>query len=200
MWHGVRPHQELAYPRLRAPDLSHARGQGVSHRHISDHLSDLVEGTLSQLEESHVINIVDDFDLEPLNLGMIAAFYYVAYTTIELFAKSLKPKTKVKGILETLCWATEFDSIPLRPGVCQGLLGVRRACECVCEPLERRGHEVLVGGCLVVCSLCACPCACMSPLVPPSPPRPLSVSLSLPLAPALPVISPGPHAASNKQG
>ena len=88
----------------------------MSHRHISDHLSDLVETTLSQLEESHVINIVDDYELEPLNMGMIAAFYYVAYTTIELFAKSLKPRTKVKGILETLCWATEFDTIPMRPG------------------------------------------------------------------------------------
>lgn len=90
--------------------------QGVSHRHISDHLSDLVETTLTQLEESHVISIVDDFDLEPLNMGMIAAFYHIAYTTIELFARSLKPKTKVKGILETLCWASEFDSLPMRPG------------------------------------------------------------------------------------
>lgn len=95
--------------------------QGVSHRHISDHLSDLVETTLNQLEESHVISIVDDFDLEPLNMGMIAAFYHIAYTTIELFARSLKPKTKVKGVLETLCWASEFDSLPMRPGGCPWL-------------------------------------------------------------------------------
>ena len=75
-----------------------------------------METTLSQLEESHVINIVDDYDLEPLNMGMIACYYYIAYTTIELFAKSLRPKTKIKGILETLCWASEFDSLPMRPG------------------------------------------------------------------------------------
>lgn len=35
-------------------------------------------------------------DLEPLNLGMIAAYYYIAYTTIELFASSLTAKTKLK--------------------------------------------------------------------------------------------------------
>lgn len=38
-------------------------------------------------------------DLEPLNLGMIAAYYYVAYTTIELFAASLTAKTKLKASL-----------------------------------------------------------------------------------------------------
>jgi pre-mRNA-splicing helicase BRR2 len=34
-------------------------------------------------------------DLSPLNLGMIASYYYITYTTIELFANSLTPKTKV---------------------------------------------------------------------------------------------------------
>jgi pre-mRNA-splicing helicase BRR2 len=31
--------------------------QGTSHRHLSDHLSDLIENTLSELEQSHVIAI-----------------------------------------------------------------------------------------------------------------------------------------------
>ena len=47
--------------------------------------------------QSKVIAIEDDMDLEPLNLGMIAAYYYVAYTTIELFAASLTAKTKLKA-------------------------------------------------------------------------------------------------------
>jgi hypothetical protein len=70
--------------------------QGVSHRHVSDHLSELVESLLSDLEQSKLIAIEDDMDLEPLNLGMIAAYYYIAYTTIELFASSLTAKTKLK--------------------------------------------------------------------------------------------------------
>jgi len=36
-------------------------------------------------------------DLAPLNLGMIASYYYITYTTIELFANSLTPKTKVRA-------------------------------------------------------------------------------------------------------
>ena len=70
--------------------------QGVSHRHLSDHLSDLIENTLSELENSKVIAIEDDDELEPLNMAMIASYYYVAYTTIEVFQSSLTAKTKVK--------------------------------------------------------------------------------------------------------
>lgn len=90
--------------------------QGVSHRHLSDHLSDLVESVLSDLENSKVIAIEDDMDLEPLNLGMIAAYYYIAYTTIELLSSSLTAKTKLKGLLEILASASEFDDLPMRPG------------------------------------------------------------------------------------
>ena len=43
-----------------------------------------------------VIAIEDDMDLSALNLGMIAAYYYISYTTIELFAASLTAKTKLK--------------------------------------------------------------------------------------------------------
>jgi pre-mRNA-splicing helicase BRR2 len=43
-----------------------------------------------------VIAIEDEMDLEALNLGMIAAYYYISYTTIELFSSSLTAKTKLK--------------------------------------------------------------------------------------------------------
>ncbi|KAF8063039.1 BRR2A [Scenedesmus sp. PABB004] len=89
---------------------------GTSHRHLSDHLSDLVEATLNDLANSKVLSIEDEMDLAPLNLGMIAAYYYITYTTIELFAASLTPKTKVKGLLDIVSAASEFDGLPLRPG------------------------------------------------------------------------------------
>uniref|UniRef100_A0A669DEH7 U5 small nuclear ribonucleoprotein 200 kDa helicase n=1 Tax=Oreochromis niloticus TaxID=8128 RepID=A0A669DEH7_ORENI len=56
--------------------------QGMSHRHLSDHLSELVENTLHDLEQSKCISIEDELDVAPLNLGMIAAYYYINYTTI----------------------------------------------------------------------------------------------------------------------
>ncbi|CAJ0923062.1 unnamed protein product [Ranitomeya imitator] len=88
--------------------------QGVSHRHLSDHLSELVEQTLSDLEQSKCISIEDEMDVAPLNLGMIAAYYYINYTTIELFSMSLNAKTKVRGLIEIISNAAEYESIPIR--------------------------------------------------------------------------------------
>lgn len=56
--------------------------QGITHRHLSDHLSELVENTLHDLEQSKCISVEDEMDTLPLNLGMIAAYYYINYTTI----------------------------------------------------------------------------------------------------------------------
>ncbi|KAL2331128.1 hypothetical protein Fmac_018709 [Flemingia macrophylla] len=90
--------------------------QGVSHRHLSDHLSEMVENTLSDLEASKCITIEDDMDLSPLNLGMIASYYYISYTTIERFSSSVTSKTKMKGLLEILASASEYAQLPIRPG------------------------------------------------------------------------------------
>ncbi|KAJ6888893.1 DExH-box ATP-dependent RNA helicase DExH12-like [Populus alba x Populus x berolinensis] len=90
--------------------------QGVSHRHLSDHISELVENTLADLEKSKCVAIEDDMDLSPLNLGMIASYYYISYTTIERFSYSLTPKTKMKGLLEILSSASEYVQLPIQPG------------------------------------------------------------------------------------
>ncbi|XP_008218414.1 PREDICTED: DExH-box ATP-dependent RNA helicase DExH12-like [Prunus mume] len=90
--------------------------QGVTQRHLSDHLSELVENTLSDLEASKCVAIEDDMDLSSLNLGMIAAYYYTNYTTIERFSSSLTSKTKMKGLLEILTHASEYSQLPIRPG------------------------------------------------------------------------------------
>ncbi|CAO2814579.1 unnamed protein product [Amaranthus hypochondriacus] len=90
--------------------------QGVSHRHLSDYLSELVENTLSDLEASKCVSIEEDMDLSPLNLGMIASYYYISYTTIERFSSSLTSKTKLKGLLEILASASEYSQLPVRPG------------------------------------------------------------------------------------
>ena len=67
----------------------------VSHQHLSDHLSELVENTLNDLLNSKCIAIgqssqitsgnrvsdvvtEDEMDVSPLNLGMIAAYYNIS--------------------------------------------------------------------------------------------------------------------------
>ena len=89
----------------------------ASHRHISDHLSELVENTLDSLSEAKCIQIVDDLYVEPLNLGMIAAYYCIHYGTIEMMAASLQATTRLRGILQVISAAAEFDwLIPVRVG------------------------------------------------------------------------------------
>jgi len=90
--------------------------QGVSHRHLSDHLSELVESIVNDLDESKCVAVEEDIDLAPLNLGMIASYYYIQYTTVELYASSLTAKTKTKGLLEILAAASEFSTLPMRQG------------------------------------------------------------------------------------
>ncbi|KAI3888520.1 hypothetical protein MKX03_008711 [Papaver bracteatum] len=90
--------------------------QGVSHRHLSDHLSELVENTISDLEASKCLSVEEGFDLSPLNLGMVASYYCISYTTMERFNSSLTSKTKIKGLLEILASASEYADLPLRPG------------------------------------------------------------------------------------
>uniref|UniRef100_T1KEB6 Helicase ATP-binding domain-containing protein n=1 Tax=Tetranychus urticae TaxID=32264 RepID=T1KEB6_TETUR len=87
---------------------------GVSHRILSDSLSELVENTLNDLEQSKCISIEDEIDVTPLNLGMIAAYYYINYSTIELFSLSLHNKTRLKSLIEIISSATEYESIPIR--------------------------------------------------------------------------------------
>ena len=71
---------------------------------------------MTDLESSKCVAIEDDMYLSPLNLGMIASYYYISYTTIELFSSSLTAKTKLKGLLEILASASEYSQLPIRPG------------------------------------------------------------------------------------
>ena len=56
---------------------------------------------LADLEKSKMIDIggEDETQLEGLNRGMIASYYYLNYSTIELFVESLTGKTKTKVAL-----------------------------------------------------------------------------------------------------
>ncbi|KAJ1627390.1 Sec63 Brl domain-containing protein [Pavlovales sp. CCMP2436] len=88
---------------------------GASHRHLSDFLSELVETTLADLDHARCIQIDEDgVNVSPLNLGMIACYYSIGYTTLELFASSLQPATKLRGLLEILAAAPELSSVPVR--------------------------------------------------------------------------------------
>ncbi|KHJ35859.1 putative sec63 brl domain-containing protein [Erysiphe necator] len=87
----------------------------VSHEGLSAHLSEMMETTLKDLSESKIIDLDEDDDsVMPLNPAMIAAYYNISYITMQTFLLSLSGRTKLKGILEIVSSATEFESIQIR--------------------------------------------------------------------------------------
>lgn len=87
----------------------------TTHEGLSQFLSDLVETTLRELDESKIIELdEDDGSVEPLNAARIAAYYNISYVTMQTFLLSLNGRTKLKGILEIVTSATEFEGIQIR--------------------------------------------------------------------------------------
>eukprot|EP01062_Namystynia_karyoxenos_P034812 TRINITY_DN2548_c0_g1_i1.p1 TRINITY_DN2548_c0_g1~~TRINITY_DN2548_c0_g1_i1.p1 ORF type:complete len:2184 (+),score=931.08 TRINITY_DN2548_c0_g1_i1:79-6552(+) len=112
---------------------------GVTHEHISEYMSELVENSIKALQTAGCLTLeeekrrVGDKEevvevLTPANLGMIAAYYYTQYTTLELFASSVTEKTKLKGLLEILASASEFEDLLIRQHEGQRLQRLARHC------------------------------------------------------------------------
>ncbi|KAK0730677.1 Sec63 Brl domain-containing protein [Lasiosphaeris hirsuta] len=86
-----------------------------THEGLSQYLSDIVESTLKDLAESKIVDVDEDEGLVTAqNAAMIAAYYNISYITMQTFLLSLTQKTKLKGILEIVTSATEFESIQIR--------------------------------------------------------------------------------------
>jgi pre-mRNA-splicing helicase BRR2 len=82
---------------------------------LNTYLSDLVESTLKDLTEAKIIEFdEEDGSVTPQNAAMIAAYYNISYITMQTFLLSLSARTKLKGILEIVTSATEFESIQIR--------------------------------------------------------------------------------------
>ncbi|CAD6448180.1 e3c46375-32a4-49fd-b501-acdc5ebb3dba [Sclerotinia trifoliorum] len=102
------------YRRLLA-NPSYYSLKDTSHEGLSAHLSELVETTLKDLAEFKIIDLDEEDDsVTPLNAAMIAAYYNISYITMQTFLLSLTGRTKLKGILEIVTSATEFESIQIR--------------------------------------------------------------------------------------
>lgn len=87
----------------------------VSHVGLSTFMSELVENTLKELSEAKIIDLDEEDDsVSPLNAAMIGAYYNISFITMQTFLLSLSARTKLKGILEIVTSATEFESIQMR--------------------------------------------------------------------------------------
>lgn len=92
--------------------------RSTSHTEISSHLSDMVDHALAYLKDAQCVEAEgeEDMSLSPLNLGIIAAHYYIRHATVERFASYATPRLKIRGLLDILSHASEFDDVPSRIG------------------------------------------------------------------------------------
>ncbi|OLY81668.1 U5 small nuclear ribonucleoprotein 200 kDa helicase [Smittium mucronatum] len=94
--------------------------QGTDHTDLSDYLSELVETTLNDLSLAKCITLSDneeedvEEEINTTNLGMIASYYQLRYVTVEMLSLSLSSTTKLRGVLDIICAADEFEQIPIR--------------------------------------------------------------------------------------
>jgi len=98
----------------------------TSNIFLSEHLSEMIESVVGDLEESKCCQVSEEGEISPLNLGMIAAYYNVQYRTIELIASSISEKTKIRGVLEILSASWEFSTLPMRYGEERSLRSLAR--------------------------------------------------------------------------
>ena len=75
-----------------------------------------MESTITDLEESKCVEVENDMDVSALNLGMISSYYYISYSTVDLFAASITQKTRIKGAMEIISASSEFSQLPIRQG------------------------------------------------------------------------------------
>lgn len=95
----------------------------VTHVGISEYLSELVENTLNDLNEAGLIEIEEQEDEEdeeeseeiiiPLNGAMISSHYDVAFSSMKKFGE-LTSKARLRGIIEAVTSAAEFENLPAR--------------------------------------------------------------------------------------
>jgi pre-mRNA-splicing helicase BRR2 len=102
------------YRRLLA-NPSYYNLHDTSHEGLSAHLSELVEQTLKELADANLIEHDEEEDaITPLNPCMIAAYYNISFITMQTLMMSLNGRTSLKGVLEIITAATEFEDIQIR--------------------------------------------------------------------------------------
>ncbi|KAL0491623.1 hypothetical protein AKO1_010317 [Acrasis kona] len=103
------------YKRLRL-NPNYYNLHATDHQSMSDYLSEMIEHTVNDLKQAQCVLVDDAMNLRPMNFGQIASHYHVQCSTIEIFASSITHKTKLRGLMEIFCAASEFDSLPIRRG------------------------------------------------------------------------------------
>ncbi|KAG0300672.1 hypothetical protein BGZ98_008986, partial [Dissophora globulifera] len=81
---------------------------------VNTFLSDLIEKSISNLERSGCLEVVDEFEIESSSMGKICSFYYLMHPTIRHLLDHLQPDSTYEDLMMILCGATEYSELPVR--------------------------------------------------------------------------------------
>nr|PVC53469.1 U5 small nuclear ribonucleoprotein-specific helicase [Theileria orientalis] len=90
-------------------------------QHLSEHLSELIENAVYNLQNMGLIAASADGrdeeieEIVPVNLGYIASFYSIRSATVELFAKNVREGIGRDQMLQILANAQELSALQRRP-------------------------------------------------------------------------------------
>eukprot|EP00299_Pterocystis_sp_00344_P001270 c11102_g1_i1.p1 GENE.c11102_g1_i1~~c11102_g1_i1.p1 ORF type:complete len:818 (+),score=229.76 c11102_g1_i1:220-2454(+) len=91
--------------------------ESTEYAHVNKYLSHLIEDVISDLVGAKCVEVGDDNQqVMSLTLGRIASYYYLDYTTMDLFADTLiePSRMSVEDMLGILCDASEYNEHPVR--------------------------------------------------------------------------------------
>ncbi|CAD8198479.1 unnamed protein product [Paramecium octaurelia] len=83
---------------------------------INNYLSELIETTIDELHESKCIAVEEDNELEAINSGIIANYYYINVETVKNFSDKINSNSKLRDLLFILSEAKEFEVLNIRNG------------------------------------------------------------------------------------
>ncbi|CAR21748.1 RNA helicase [Lachancea thermotolerans CBS 6340] len=82
---------------------------------INKHLSNLIDDTLKNLEESSCVALRGN-EIEALPFLSISSYYYISHKTIRQLLKHIKNTASFQEVLKWLSLAFEFNELPVRNG------------------------------------------------------------------------------------
>lgn len=88
--------------------------EDTSPEGINSFLLNLVQNTLSDLQDAGCLVIEDDDSVYALSLGQIASYYYLKHSTIQMFSNKLQDSMDLQGLLDVLSSASEYEELPVR--------------------------------------------------------------------------------------
>jgi len=81
---------------------------------INTYLINLVHSTFTDLENAGCLLFEDGDNVESLSLGKICSYYYLKYTTVQMFSNKLTDRIDLPGLLDVLTSASEYEELPVR--------------------------------------------------------------------------------------